>query len=177
MRGAFDVAGALPGAELVRVARIFVVQDGVEVVDLFHAVLDEPAHGGGAGHAGLVAALNVVLRGIYGVAVFLQVRDEIGGKFVRHELGHERGLGGLGGGIVRRVGGKLAKNGVGGGEQVVVAAAGGRGGLVGEAGRVLSSARAVRVMFCTSSRRASSKTVLLVVPPPCWAALALSRAV
>ena len=137
LRGALDVAGAVPGAEFVGVAGVFVAHDGVEVVDLFHAGFDEAADGGGAFHAFAVVALGGVLRGINGFAVVGEVGDEIGGEFVGDEARHERGFGGFLGGAVAGLFLELQEEGVGGGEERDLAAGFRRAEIVGETGLVL----------------------------------------
>ena len=169
------MAGTLPSAELIRVTRILVVHDGVEVADHLHAVFYQPADGGGAGDAFLIIALDAVLRVVNRAAVVLQVLHEVSGQFMRHEFRHERGFGRLSRRAVARRDGELAENVVGSREQIRVARTFRRREFVGEEGSSWSIARAVRVMFWTSSRSASIKTALLVVPSRCWLALALSR--
>ena len=78
LRGTLDVAGALPGAQFVGIARILVVRDGVEVGDFFHAVANQSANGGGAGHASFAVALLIVRGGVNGGAVVGQMLPESG---------------------------------------------------------------------------------------------------
>jgi len=137
LRGALDVAGAVPGAEFVGVAGVFVADDGVEIVDLFHAGFDEAADGGGAFHAFAVVALGGVFRSVDGLAVVGEVGDEIGGEFVGDEAGGERGLGGFLGGAVAGLFLELQEEGVGGGEERDLAGGFWRAEIVGETGLVL----------------------------------------
>ena len=131
------MAGAVPGAELVGVAGVFVVDDGVEVVDLFHAGGDEAADGGGAGDAGAVVALGGVAGVVDGLAVVGEIGNEIGGEFVGDELGDERGFGGFLRGGVGGGGLELGEEGVGSRFQAGLRGSVGRAEGVGETRLVL----------------------------------------
>jgi len=153
------VAGAVPGAEFVGGAGVFVAHDGVEVVDLFHPGFDEASDGGGAFHAFAVIALGGVFRGINGFAVVGEVGDEIGGEFVGDEAGDERGFGGFLRGAVAGLFLELQEEGVAarpptnfpiphrrlGGEERDLAAGFRRAEVVGETGLVLRDGAISRV--------------------------------
>lgn len=62
-RCALDARGAFPGVELVGVAAVFVVQDGVEAGDNGLALVEQGVDGGGAFEAFVVV---VVLRAVDG---------------------------------------------------------------------------------------------------------------
>ena len=119
------MAGAFPGAEFVAVAAVFVVHDGVEVVDLFHAGFDKATDGGGAFHPFAVVALHLVLCVVDSGAVVREVLHEVGREFVGDELRGDAGFG------------EFEEIGVGGGKERAVAGAGGSGEAVGETWFVL----------------------------------------
>ena len=136
LRGAFEVAGAVPAAEFVGVASVFGAHDGVEVVGFLHAFLRETAKGGGVFHAALVAGIELLVGRGDVVEIALEVIDEGGGEFVRGEAGDEGGFRGLFRSGVGGIGEELREVFVAGGEEGGFAVVGG-GEAVGEAGFVL----------------------------------------
>lgn len=119
------MAGAFPGAELVAVAAVFVVHDGVDVIDFFHAGFDEAANGGGALHSAEVVALDFLLCGVDRGAVIGKVLHEDVGQIVGDELGGDTCFG------------ELHEVGVGSGQERRLAGTGGSGEVIGKAGLVL----------------------------------------
>jgi len=135
--GALDVAGAEPGAEFVGVAGVFVVHDGVEVFDLFHAGSDEASDGAGALDAAFAAAFLIVFGAVNGLTVGQEVLGKGGGKFFGDKLGDEGGLGRLRRGIVAGLDDEVREDGVGSGDDGAFVGAGRGTEVVVEAGFVL----------------------------------------
>lgn len=93
----------LPGAEFLRHARVFVKHDGVQSPDHVVDLAEQFVNQFGVAHAALNFGLIALVGFGDGVAVGAQVGDKIGGEFVSHEAGAQRGLGGLVGGGIRRL--------------------------------------------------------------------------
>ena len=96
LRGVFDVAGAFPRVEFVGVAGVFVVDRGVEVVDLFH----EAFRCGGAPGAFTVVSPDGVVgaKGLDAVKHFAAAGFE-----VVHRSSEGRGCRGVEGKTTRRL--------------------------------------------------------------------------
>jgi hypothetical protein len=102
------------------------VHDRVELRDFGHSRLDEPAHGGGAGHAFLIVGFHFGIGIGDGGNVVLEVLHEVGGKLVGHEPGGDFRLA------------ELQHEGVGGSEQRALARAAGRWEFVRKAGLLVA---------------------------------------
>lgn len=84
--GAFEVGGALPGAELLGLAGVFVVHDGVELLHVLDGAAEDLANEGGAFDAFLRFALVALVGGAEGIAIGAEVGDEILRQFVGDEF-------------------------------------------------------------------------------------------
>ena len=110
------MARAQPRAQFVGVARIHVVENRVEVVALFRALVHQPSDGCGVFHALIVGVVLGLLRVRDARAVIGEVLREVCRQSFRREFCPARGLGRFRGGVVGGRLDQLRDDGIGGGE-------------------------------------------------------------
>ena len=87
--GALDVGGAFPSGELVGVAAVFVLDEGVEAGDDGLGAAEEGVDGGGVFDAFEVVVVFSVVDAVDGLEIGAEIGDEVGGDLEGDELGAE----------------------------------------------------------------------------------------